>query len=87
MKIKIRSYGSFRDILGKEVEIDLMEPSQVEDAIRILRDQHLEFQKDFTDETLIVLNDRVVLRNHGAIESKTLSDGDILSIYPPVSGG
>jgi sulfur-carrier protein len=87
MKIKIRSFGSFRDILGRECELDLAEPSRVEDAIRILGQRHPEFQKDFTDETLIVLNDRVVLRNRGGIEPKSLSDGDILSIFPPVSGG
>ncbi len=87
MKVKIRSFGSFRDILGKEMELDLASPSRVEDAMQMLRKEYPEFEKDFTDETLIVLNDRVVLRSNGKIEPKDLDERDILAIFPPVSGG
>ena len=83
----IKAFGSFRDILGKEIELEIQESSNVEDAINILSKRYSEFQKDFNDETLLVLNGKVVLRRQGAIEPVTMQKGDILSIFPPVSGG
>jgi sulfur-carrier protein len=87
MNVTIKAYGSFRDITGKEMELDLPENANVEDAIRVLCKRYKEFRKDFTDETLLVLNDRVVLRSRGGIEPTPLKDGDVLGIFPPVSGG
>ena len=87
MNVKIKVYGLFRDILGKEMELDLPENANVEDAIRLLCKRYEEFRKDFTDETLLVLNDRVVLRSRSGVEPKPLRSGDVLGIFPPVSGG
>ena len=87
MNVTIKAYGSFRDITGKEMELDLPENANVEDAIRVLCKRYEEFRKDFTDETLLVLNDRVVLRSRGGMEPNLLKDGDVLGIFPPVSGG
>lgn len=87
MKITVKAFGSFRDILGKEMNFHLPESSRVDNAIQILCEKYEEFQKDFNDETLIVLNGKVVLRSQGGIESIPLEEGDTLSIFPPVSGG
>lgn len=87
MKITVKAFGSFRDILGKEMELNLPESSKVEGAIKILSERYDEFRKDFNDETLLVLNGKVVLRHQGGIEPVVMKEMDTLSIFPPVSGG
>jgi molybdopterin converting factor small subunit len=87
VKIIVKAFGSFRDVLGQEMELDLPELSKVQNAIQVLCKQYQEFCKDFNDETLIVLNGKVVLRHQGSIEPIPLKERDSLAIFPPVSGG
>ena len=60
---------------------------EVADVIRRLREKIEGFAQDFTDETLVVLNDRVVLRDKGQMEPKPVKEGDVIGIFPAVSGG
>jgi MoaD family protein len=88
MRITVKAFGAFRDILGKEMEMHLPGSThRVEDAIQILCKRYEGFRKDFSDETLIVLNGKVALRHQGGIELVSLGEGDTRSIFPPVSGG
>ena len=87
MKIRVRFFGSFRDLAGREIEMAIEERLEVGDVIHLLQERIEGFTRDFTEETLIVLNDRVVLRNRGDIEAKPVRDGDVIGIFPPVSGG
>jgi len=87
MKIRVRFFGSFRDLAGKEMEITVAEDLEVGDVVRLLGEKIVGFAQDFNDETLVVLNDKVVLRNKGQMESKPVKEGDVIGIFPAVSGG
>jgi len=87
MKIRVRFFGSFRDLAGKEIEMTVAEGLEVADVVRLLEEEIEGFAQDFNDETLVVLDDRVVLRDKGQIESKPVKEGDVIGIFPAVSGG
>jgi len=78
MKIKVKFFARYRDLAGvseTEVEVDGF---TVEDALMQLQKR---FHRIPWDEALISVNHKY------AGKETTLRDGDILSVFPPVSGG
>ncbi|MBW2058966.1 MAG: MoaD/ThiS family protein [Deltaproteobacteria bacterium] len=87
MRIRVRFFGSFRDLAGEEIHMTVADGLVVADVVRLLQERIEGFADDFDDETLVVLNDRVVLRNRGEMEPKQVKEGDVIGIFPAVSGG
>lgn len=69
------------------MDMTVAEGLEVCDVVRLLGEKIQGFAQDFNDETLVVLNDRVVLRDKGRMEPKRVQEGDVIGIFPAVSGG
>ncbi|MBU1159352.1 MAG: molybdopterin converting factor subunit 1 [Candidatus Thermoplasmatota archaeon] len=81
MKIKVKLFASFREIVGsKDEDIEVPEGATVKDLLDtyIARFPKLERYREH-----IILS---VNKEYGA-PAKILSDGDEVSFLPPVSGG
>lgn len=81
MKLKIKLYASFREIVGaKEQDIDVAEGTTVQ---MLLEDYIKRFPRmsRFRDHIILSVN-----KEYGRPE-RELKDGDEVSFLPPVSGG
>ncbi len=91
MKVTIRCYARFRDAFGEEQTLSLPEGSTIQDAVRALAG-------DGPDAELLVdtahnIRSYVMIMHHDTrispmeAESVPLADGDLIILFPPVSGG
>jgi len=81
MKIKVRLYASFREIVGaKEQEIEIADDTTVQ---MLLEDYIKRFPQigRFREHVILSVN-----KEYGHPQRK-LKDGDEVSFLPPVSGG
>lgn len=93
MEIELRTFATFRDAVGrKEVELTYDdEPTAVGTVLADLEGEYdgLEGQlldgEEIRPQLSILKNGREVIHLEGT--ETTLSDGDSLSIFPPVAGG
>lgn len=93
IKTKIRFFASFKQITNKrEVEIDLEEGATIHQLLQVLFERYSSFQDKIFNESnelrkwiQILLNGRSIKFLQG-LETK-LSNGDIISLFPPVAGG
>lgn len=74
MKIKVRLFATLRDGRGKELDIEMEEGIVVRKILEVL-----EIKQE--DVALLLVNGR-----DGSFDAK-LSDGDTVSMFPPVGGG
>ena len=74
MKITAKLFATLRDGRGKQLDIEIKEGASVSKAL-----EKLSIKK--TDVTIILLNG-----NNTGVDA-LLSEGDTLSIFPPVGGG
>ena len=79
MKILIKYYAKYRDSTGKREEILEVDEMNVRELLGFLRNRYPKLSGDKT--SLIALNNRF------GKEEVQLSDGDTVSVFPPVSGG
>ncbi len=91
MKIKVRSFAGFRNILGKEIEVHLAEKATVEDLLNALREAHaalgpLLFNEAGLREDVFIF---VAGKNIAALESlrTILAEGDEVALFPAAIGG
>lgn len=92
MIIHVRSFASFRDILGKELSVELKEGSTVKDLLDDLISTRQRLKPAVFDETGKVREYVILMKNRKNIESldgleTVLSEGDEVAILPPVAGG
>ncbi|MCX7708351.1 MAG: MoaD/ThiS family protein [Clostridia bacterium] len=74
MKIKVRLFATLRDGRGKEVEVERGESFSTLDILEELKIRREEV-------ALFLINGR-----DGSFETQ-LSEGDVVSLFPPVGGG
>lgn len=79
MKVHIKYYAKYRDTIGKREEDLEVEEMTVEGLLDLLRRKYPSLGGDKT--SLIALN------NKFQRDESKLSDGDTVSVFPPVSGG
>jgi molybdopterin synthase sulfur carrier subunit len=92
MKIAVKLFGEFRSAVGRDrVDLELAEGSTCGQALRelamrsgSLRDLLFE-REEFRDHLQVFLNGRNVAHLQGLETS--LSAGDVLTFFPPISGG
>jgi molybdopterin synthase sulfur carrier subunit len=92
MLIHIRAFASFREILGKETDLDLEEGSKVGDLLEILVSSHQGLGPAIFEEDGRVREYVIIMRNRERIDSReglatVLQEGDEVAILPPVAGG
>jgi molybdopterin synthase sulfur carrier subunit len=76
MKIRVKYFASFREKTGKrEEEIVCVPGTRLQSLVETLKDKY-----GFGPRILISLN-------HEFGKNEELHDGDVVALFPPVSGG
>lgn len=92
MIVRVRAFANFKDILGRDLNVDLEEGSTVKDLLDDLSTSHQKFRSAIFDESgrvrdyVILMKNRKNIESLGGLETK-LSEGDEVAILPPVAGG
>lgn len=81
IRVIVLLFGACRESTGvSEVKLDLARPADAADAWRELKRFHPSLER-FERSALVAINEEHARRD------QQLSDGDVLAIFPPVSGG
>ena len=88
----VLAFASFREILGKEREICLVEGATVRDLLEELAAARPAFKEAAFDDTGALRDYVLLMVNRKRIDpildlSRPLQDGDELAIFPPLAGG
>jgi sulfur-carrier protein len=91
LKITVKAFASFREILGKETFLEIEEGSTVEDLLEKLSSSNHRLKEaafddsgNLKDYVLLMVNRRRIDTSHLEVQ---LKDGDEVAIFPPVAGG
>jgi molybdopterin synthase sulfur carrier subunit len=92
MLVKVRAFAGFREILGKERELDAIEGSTVADLLNELASCNPGFKESAFDNSGRLQDYVMLMVNKKRIDpqqdlSQEMHEGDELAIYPPVAGG
>jgi molybdopterin synthase sulfur carrier subunit len=91
MKVTVRCYARFRDVFGEEQVVDLPQGATIRDAVIILAkagpdsDLLVDDMQNIRSYVMIMHQDeRISPMDAGSVK---LEDGDLIILFPPVSGG
>ena len=88
MKVTVRYFARYRSLVGKgEEELEVPDGITVGELIEILKERHPVLRNEVfaEDDDLADVN---VSRNGRYVRfDEVLRDGDIVALFPPVSGG
>ncbi len=88
----IRAFANFRDILGKDLWVELKDGSTIKDLLDSLCESHPRMKSAIFDESGKVREYVILMKNRKDVDSleglgTTLSEGDEVAILPPIAGG
>ncbi len=92
MKVLVRAFAKFRDIVGEKTSLDLKEGSTIRDLLDAISASYPELGADLLSSNGAVGDGVTVLRNRKGLDvpdpKKTiLEEGDEVALLPPFSGG
>jgi len=92
MRINVLAFANFREILGKEREMCLLEGATVRDLLDLLAADGQAFKEAAFDESGMLRDYVLLMVNKKRIDpvldlSRQLQEGDELAIFPPLAGG
>ena len=91
MRIRVRAFASFREILGRDTEVELKEGSTVRDLLEALASSSPKLKVAAFDDSGNLLDYVLLMINRKRIDrfclDAELKDGDEVAIFPPVAGG
>ncbi len=92
MKVHIRAFANFREILGRDFDMEIKEGSTTGDLLQSLISNHQNLRTAIFDEAGNIREYVIIMKNRKNIESlqglrTILGEGDEVAILPPVAGG
>ena len=92
MKIKVMAFASFREILGKELDLDIVGEATAAGVLAILAVGNKRFKETAFEESGQLRDYVQIMINRKRIDPQQdlftgLHEGDELVIFPPVAGG
>ena len=92
MKVHIIAFANFRDILGKDRDIEIKKGSTIWDLLQSLISAHSNLGTAVFDEAGNIREHIIIMKNRKNIESlqglsTAIDEGDEIAILPPVAGG
>jgi molybdopterin synthase sulfur carrier subunit len=92
MKIKVMAFASFREILGKEQDLETKEGATAADLLAELASSNKRFKEAAFEESGELRDYVLLMINRKRIDpqqdlSTRLHEGDELAVFPPVAGG
>lgn len=90
MKIKVRAFASFREVLGRETDQEMDEGSTVKDLLDNLAASNQRFKAEAFHSSGDLKNYVLLMKNRKRIDPsglEELKDGDEVAVFPPVAGG
>ena len=92
MMVKLKAFARFRDLLGRDLELDLEHGAKVSDLLALLISRSEDLQDLIFEDPLELKDDVNVLVNGRHIESldgleTELKEGDEVALFPAVVGG
>jgi sulfur-carrier protein len=92
MIVHIKAFANFRDILGRDLEMDIDNGSTIKELLDRLCASHQRMKSALFDESGKVREYVILMKNRKDVESleglkTTLSEGDEVAILPPIAGG
>ncbi|KUG20419.1 MAG: MoaD family protein [Methanomicrobiaceae archaeon] len=92
MKVNLRFFARFRELIGTEVEVDAEDGATVADAIRQAcagspegRAAIFSDSGTFQEHVILMLNGKRL--DAGIAADTKVADGDLIAVFPPVAGG
>jgi len=89
MKVEVIAYGYLMTLIGGKKNIELEEDAGLEDLVAQLAPSLGAFKKGYVGPYKLS-SDLIVLingRNAKTLTTKTLKDGDVVTLIPPLVGG
>ncbi len=80
MKVTVKYYAKYRDFSGNKEETLEIENKNLRSVIETVKEKYLKFKNE--EINLIALNGRFVKDLDTEVR-----EGDVISLFPPVSGG
>ena len=92
MRVKVLAFASFREILGREREVELKEKASVKELLEKLASSSPGFREAAFEPNGLLRDYVLLMVNRKRINaekdlSRILADGDELAIFPPLAGG
>jgi molybdopterin synthase sulfur carrier subunit len=92
MIVRIKAFANFRDILGKDLNIEVKEGSTIKELLDDLISSRQRLKSALFDESgqireyVILMKNRKNINSMGGLDTP-LAEGDEVAILPPVAGG
>jgi molybdopterin synthase sulfur carrier subunit len=92
VRVKVRTFSSFREILGGDMEMELPEGATMQSLILFLSVKNPRFEEEAFNHSGELKGHLLLMINRKRIDPAadlevTLCHGDEVALFPPVAGG